>query len=596
MEHGHGSTGYHCALLFQHWFSSQPIGAPAVDQHVWLKMRRSTVIYILGTSAIICTLVSTIVNGVFAASLNREASSDVLLAYIAVVLTAISSIVLGLLILSFTRGGLRDRRYWKSWKGLGFILLGGILSIALVFAAIALRQCDSQIKGESPARIHRRTRKLYSAWCGIWVVAIIFQLLFYICLAWLSNYEPSMRNDSISYVDSSTASFLQTNVRLLHPTKKRPLVAGQSVASLSHQSSSGTSAISHYNLNRNRSKSTLYPGTLWPSSRAIIHPLQHHRQYDPTPNPQLTHNVKTHKADRFPDRNPLEQESAFDQWDTSSVPREIYDALRQSTLRNANTSPSNRNNTISGNSNNNKPTPRPSSRTSSFTSTSTTIAPSKSHQHQHQHHHHHHQQPPAPISSTTQHEDSILPESPTLAYRTHSNSTSTLPSNFPSASAFHYYHSTSPLPSPKFPTRQRAHSFEDHIHPLFRSSSPGPPPATTRGTVVVASPAAGQTISKTALSRIKSGSFSSLPASSSPLARMEMMRVEMEVRGIGGDGDGDDGDDESRGRARTTDVKEEEWKPLSIPGFVLTADHRGSWKDYGKRRGSKGGVRGKGNG
>ena len=37
---------------------------------------------------------------------------------------------------------------------------------------------------------------------------------------------------------------------------------------------------------------------------------------------------------------------------------------------------------------------------------------------------------------------------------------------------------------------------EDHIHPLFRSSSPSPLPTAIRGTMVIVSPSAGQTITK----------------------------------------------------------------------------------------------------
>ncbi|KND95116.1 hypothetical protein TOPH_00543 [Tolypocladium ophioglossoides CBS 100239] len=61
---------------------------------------------------------------------------------------------------------------------------------------------------------------------------------------------------------------------------------------------------------------------------------------------------------------------------------------------------------------------------------------------------------------------------------------------------------------------------ELHIHPLFRSDSPTPPPVATPGTSVVASPNAGQVISRResmqSLNRMRSGS---LPAGRSPLSR-----------------------------------------------------------------------------
>ncbi|RFU33196.1 hypothetical protein B7463_g3107, partial [Scytalidium lignicola] len=61
---------------------------------------------------------------------------------------------------------------------------------------------------------------------------------------------------------------------------------------------------------------------------------------------------------------------------------------------------------------------------------------------------------------------------------------------------------------------------EAHIHPLFRSDSPTPPPAATPGTVVTAAPGAGQVISDrqsiVSLNRIRSGSLPSRSLGNSP--------------------------------------------------------------------------------
>jgi hypothetical protein len=66
----------------------------------------------------------------------------------------------------------------------------------------------------------------------------------------------------------------------------------------------------------------------------------------------------------------------------------------------------------------------------------------------------------------------------------------------------------------------RSTDAEAHIHPLFRSDSPVPPPAVTPNTVVTAAPNAGQVISDRqsirSLSRMRSGS---LPTAPSPLSR-----------------------------------------------------------------------------
>lgn len=53
-------------------------------------------------------------------------------------------------------------------------------------------------------------------------------------------------------------------------------------------------------------------------------------------------------------------------------------------------------------------------------------------------------------------------------------------------------------------TLNLAEAREQNIHPLFRSTSASPPPTPTRGTMVKASPSAGQTITKNTLTRMRS--------------------------------------------------------------------------------------------
>lgn len=77
----------------------------------------------------------------------------------------------------------------------------------------------------------------------------------------------------------------------------------------------------------------------------------------------------------------------------------------------------------------------------------------------------------------------------------------------------------SPLPQPSFShpaSRQRSASSEDHIHPLFRTCSPTPPPTASSGTTLTAAPLAGQLINGHVLRRMRSGS---LPSGTSSLVR-----------------------------------------------------------------------------
>ncbi|KAK0317186.1 hypothetical protein LTR82_011787 [Friedmanniomyces endolithicus] len=74
-----------------------------------------------------------------------------------------------------------------------------------------------------------------------------------------------------------------------------------------------------------------------------------------------------------------------------------------------------------------------------------------------------------------------LPDSPTAP------TAQTAPSaDFPT-STLHDLHELPPL--------RRPSTHESHIHPLFRSESPNPPPLPSPGTVVTASPLAGQVVS-----------------------------------------------------------------------------------------------------
>ncbi|KAI9746418.1 MAG: hypothetical protein M1818_000131 [Claussenomyces sp. TS43310] len=112
---------------------------------------------------------------------------------------------------------------------------------------------------------------------------------------------------------------------------------------------------------------------------------------------------------------------------------------------------------------------------------------------------------------------------------------------------------------------------EAHIHPLFRTDTPEPPPATTPGTVVTAAPGAGQLISDPRdLSKMRSGS---LPTSSDPLPHtksLDDMRRQS--------GSDDSGKLSPPGREMTP----------PIPDWILGAGFRTSLNGYSCRKGGPG--------
>lgn len=108
--------------------------------------------------------------------------------------------------------------------------------------------------------------------------------------------------------------------------------------------------------------------------------------------------------------------------------------------------------------------------------------------------------------------------------------------------------------------RSASASNEDHIHPLFRTSSPTPPPTATPGTRITATPLAGQLMDAQALRRVRSGS---LPASPSPFTYFDTIN-----------------DDPVR---RIPTPPSREMTP-PIPDFILTAGARASLMGYGRRK------------
>lgn len=149
-------------------------------------------------------------------------------------------------------------------------------------------------------------------------------------------------------------------------------------------------------------------------------------------------------------------------------------------------------------------------------------------------------------------------------------------------------YSPSPSPSPTGQAQrgrltQQQHHSESHIHPLFRSDSPTPPPTATPNTVVVAAPNGGQLLSDRVsirtLSRMRSGS---LPAVPSPLSQQGSFdsfprrpdTSSPELR----EEEEDDEDLQSSG-----DDTERKMTP-PIPEWILSAGSRMSFSGYNSRR------------
>lgn len=131
---------------------------------------------------------------------------------------------------------------------------------------------------------------------------------------------------------------------------------------------------------------------------------------------------------------------------------------------------------------------------------------------------------------------------------------------------------------------------ESHIHPLFRSDSPIPPPAATPGTVVTAAPNAGQVISDRqsirTLHRMRSGS---LPAVPSPLSRQSSLDDLQRARTEKCSSISPSITPELREEPEEEELKQAERKMTPpIPDWILSAGSRLSMAGYNNRKSRSG--------
>ncbi|TVY30083.1 hypothetical protein LHYA1_G002521 [Lachnellula hyalina] len=134
--------------------------------------------------------------------------------------------------------------------------------------------------------------------------------------------------------------------------------------------------------------------------------------------------------------------------------------------------------------------------------------------------------------------------------------------------------------SPSYTERRTSSPIESrseaHIHPLFRTDSPDPPPTTTPGTIVIAAPNAGQLLSDRisirSVHRMRSGSLPSSPlVHSDSLDSIRNAMERQELEGL---------EENKRERSLTP----------PIPDFVLNGGSRNSLSGYHSRKKAQTGL------
>lgn len=125
-------------------------------------------------------------------------------------------------------------------------------------------------------------------------------------------------------------------------------------------------------------------------------------------------------------------------------------------------------------------------------------------------------------------------------------------------------------------------SVPEFIHPLFRPTSPRPPPIATTGTIVTASPMANSTITPRTLAKIRSHSpppsehWKAVPSFDKSETQTDDLSLP-ESPTLGSPSLGSPG----------PSIAEEADLPPILPGFVLSAGSRSSLVEYGKRKSGK---------
>ncbi|TLD26532.1 hypothetical protein PspLS_04898 [Pyricularia sp. CBS 133598] len=137
---------------------------------------------------------------------------------------------------------------------------------------------------------------------------------------------------------------------------------------------------------------------------------------------------------------------------------------------------------------------------------------------------------------------------------------------------------------------QHVNTSESHIHPLFRSDSPTPPPIAKPGTVVTAAPNAGQLVAPSVqgIRRMRSGSLPQVPSPLSHQGSFEEFSRAIQRDSLREEDEEDEeeqGDDDKTSQPSSPEAEDGKLTP-PIPDWIMTAGARTSLYGYNSRRAS----------
>ncbi|EXJ57094.1 hypothetical protein A1O7_07438 [Cladophialophora yegresii CBS 114405] len=490
-------------------------------------MERRVKIWAIGALAGAFSIASSILNVVFATNVGNITVLSALraLLYVTFGASLVNIAVLALFCTSFVKKldshSLGSKAHTWSYVASGTsIAVFGILVSGVVLVWLAMRQSDL------PTRILQAApTTLIGIWFATWAIASVLQIVLYCLLhSWVRNVLTAQRASRLDMDFRARAPSLSTTLR---PTTQHTTQSFGSQEPTLH-SSPRTPISKGESLTRRRS-SSVKVGAGSSSSKVVRYSNQWSSEAIP-----------------FPAREAMSPDSAFDDWDTSSVHREMRAAIHSS--------------------------PPPTSgglETIPGSPAESTILDGPFLP-----------EPQSPISSSPPHaatSDTAVWSSPPGQLK---SSPPSSPINFsrPTSRPTSSYNNKQPPPqfepfeSPK----------QELIHPLFRLNGTRPPPIPTAGTMVTASPMANTLITPKTLARLRSNS--------PPVHKCEDIMPSIDKPTT-------DGDEPSvpdspalgvtpLGSPGPSIVDEDELPPI-LPGFVLSAGSRTSLVGYGKRKSIK---------
>ncbi|KAK5045741.1 hypothetical protein LTR84_008833 [Exophiala bonariae] len=489
-------------------------------------MDRRVKIWIIGSIAAAFSIGSSVLNVVFAYHLSEypvlSALRVLLFVAFAISLLNLASIVCfcTLYVKSLSTHSLGSKsKTWCIYSGGGaaaFISIA-ISGVTLVYITIKQSEIINKVLGVTPMT-------LIAAWFGVWGVSAGLQILLFCFLGMWTRVVLKNQRASRLDMDFGRASMHDISRTNTHRT-------GRSFGSQDITlNSPPRTPVSRGGSDTRRSSSTrVRPGSsrtklMRPSAKSSLEIMP------------------------FPAAEAVSIDSAFDDWDTSSVHYEMRSAIGSSP-------PTTRGGlaTIPGS--------RPESPANALDGPYLPDSPISS----------------SPPHATTSDTATALGWSSSSPRQLKSSPPSSPPPNFSRPTSSHKDNK----PPPKF--QKFDPSMDDLIHPLFRPNSPHPPPIATMGTMVTASPMADQLITPKTLARLRSNSNIGSPPPSLPQPSRERSET---VTSVGSVPDSPTLGSDGLGSPGPSIVDDLELPPI-LPGFVLSAGSRSSLVEYGKRKSTK---------